>query len=296
MLIFKLERLILFLLLSASIVVNAFAFASAFPENLTTGNYGININSSISPITVTTDRQTYDDSNKILISGSTRDYVQNTPITVIIRSPVGNVVLIAQLPLSSNKTFSTVVNPGGNLWQLGGTYEVDVTYGSSSKSAKTTFKFSGSSTLTPSPKSFSVDGTNFTINYGITNGNILGMRTDSQSKSLLVAIQTSSDGILTLVLPRALIDAKEKNHDTDYFVLLDEQQADFNEINTTSTERTLSIPFVDGTEEVEIMGTQIVPEFGLTVNLIFLISILLIIVVTSRFGSRFIMTLTSKKT
>ncbi|VVC05221.1 Uncharacterised protein [uncultured archaeon] len=291
MLIFEIKRFILPILLCASIMVQAFPYASPFPENLTSGNYGITINSSVSPITVTTDRQSYDDGSKILISGSTRDYVPNTPITVIIRNPLGNVVMIAQLPLSTDKTYSTMVTPGGTLWHAGGTYEVDVTFGNVAKSAKTTFKFSGSKFPQISPNLFSVDGTNFTVQYDMTNGNVLGMKTDSQSKSLLVAIQTTNDGVLTLVLPRALIDAKAGNQDNAYFVLLDEQEADFSETNTTSTDRTLSIPFVAGTEEIEIMGTQILPEFGPPVSLIFAIALLSIIVVTSKIWSRFILCL-----
>ena len=289
MLIFGLKRFVLPVLLCASIMVQAFAYASPFPENLTNGDYAITINSSISPITVTTDRQSYEDGDKILIFGSTRDYVPNTPITTIIRNPLGNVVMISQLPLFANKTYSTVVIPGGILWQMGGTYEVYVTFGNEAKSAKITFQFSGSKILTLSPKSFTVDGTNSTVQYNVTNGNVLGMKNDYQSKSLLVAIQTINDGVLTLDLPRTLIDAKAGNQDDAYFVLLDGQQADFSETNTTPTDRTLSIPFVDGTEEIEIMGTQIIPEFGSTMTLIFAVAILSIIVMTSKIGSRFIL-------
>ncbi len=262
------------------------AFVSAFTssDNSTSGNY-VTMNSSVSPITVTTDSQSYGDGNKILISGFTRDYILNTPITVMIRNPLGNIVMIAQVPLEPDKTYSTVVTTGGTLWQTAGTYEVDVTFGTVARSAKTTFQFSGSGNLITPPNLFTVEGANSTVTYEMTNGKVLGMKIDSQSKSLLVAIQTSNDGVLTITLPRALIDAKVGNQDDKYFILLDGQEADFSETNTTSTDRTLSIPFVYGTEEIEIMGTQVVPEFGQMVPLILAIAIISIIVVSARIGT-----------
>jgi len=274
---------------SASIIVPAFATVLQSPYNSTRENYVITMNSSVSPITVTTDNQSYSDGNKILISGYTRDYIPNLPITVMIRNPLGNIIMIAQVPLRTDKTYSTIVIPGGTLWQGTGTYEVDVTFGTVARSAKTTFQFSGYELPITPTNSFVVEGTNYTITYDITDGKVLGMRTDSQAKSLLVAIQTSNDGILTITLPRSLIDAKSGSLDDQYFVLLDGQEADFSETNTTLTDRTLSIPFVDGTEEIEIIGTQVVPEFGPIVALILAIAIISILALSAKIGPRYIL-------
>jgi predicted secreted protein with PEFG-CTERM motif len=287
-LILGLEKFVLLIIvLNTFITVPAFASTFSSPDNSTSGNYVISMNSSVSPITVTTDSQSYDNGNKIQILGSTRDYIPDTPITVMIRNPLGNVVMIAQVPLGPDKTYSTVITTGGTLWQSAGTYEVDVTFGTAARSAKTTFQFSGSSTLITPQNLFTVEGTNSTVTYDITNGKVLGMKIDSQAKSLLVAIQTSNDGVLTITLPRALIDAKVGSHDDKYFILLDGHEADFSETNATSTDRTLSIPFVYGTEEIEIMGTQVVPEFGHMITLILVIAIISVIAVSARFRTRF---------
>jgi len=256
-------------------------------DNSNNENYGIAMNSSASPITVTTDNQSYGDGSKIVISGYTRDYIPNMPITVMIRNPLGNIIMVAQVPLGTDKTYSTVVTTGGIIWQAAGTYEVDVTFGTVERSAKTTFQFSGSELPPPPPNSFAVEGTNFTITYDITNGKVLGMKTDSQAKSLLVAIETTGAGVLTITLPRPLIDAKAGNIDDKYFVLVNVQEADFAETNTSATDRTLSIPFEDGAEEIEIIGTKVVPEFGPIITLILAIAIISIIVVTSKMGPRF---------
>ena len=135
--------------------------------------------------------------------------------------------------------------------------------------------------------SSAVEGSNYTVTYNITNGKVLGMKIDPQAKSLLVAVGTTGDGALTISLPRALIDSKAGNLDDKYYVLVNAQEADFIETNTAASIRTLSIPLVDGAEEVEIMGTRIVPEFDSIVTAILAIGIISIIAVTSKFGSRF---------
>jgi predicted secreted protein with PEFG-CTERM motif len=286
-LVFVLRIVLLVTILGPSIIVPAFAYMMA-SDNSTNENYGIAMNSSVSPITVTTDSQSYGDGSKIVISGYTRDYIPNMPITVMVRNPLGNIVMVAQVPLGTDKTYSTIVTTGGSIWQAAGTYEVDVTFGTVERSAKTTFQFAGSKPPTPPPNSFAVEGTNYTVTYDITNGKVLGMKTDSQAKSLLVAIQTTGDGMLTITLPRTLVDAKAGNMDDKFFVLVDSQEADFAETNTTTTDRTLSIPFEDGTEEIEIIGTQVVPEFGPLVTLILVIAIMSIIAVTSKIRLKFI--------
>lgn len=268
-------------------IVPAFASLGS-TQNFTGGNYTVAMNSSVSPITVTANNQSYKDGDRIQISGTTRDYIQDMPITVIVRNPVGNIVVIAQVPLKSDKTYSTTIQSGGPLWQTSGTYEIDVSFGTTDRSATTSFQFAGSKVQSPS-NTIAVGGTNFTVPYGITNGKVLGMKIDSQSKSLLVAVQTTDDGIFTVTLPRAIIDAKAVNQDEQYYVLMDGAEADFDETSTTPTERTLSIPFVGGTEEIEIIGTQVIPEFDSLVTLALAIAITIIVVISAKTRLQFIL-------
>jgi len=238
------------------------------------------------PITVTTDKTSYNDGDKITISGTTRDYMSGTPVAVIIRNPIGNVVSISQVDLVSDRTYSTSVTAGGGLWQAAGTYEVDVQFGSKDRSAKTTFQFSGS-TGPSQGTTIPVEGTDFSVSYSITNGKVLGIKADVPSKSLIVSIQTTGDGVLTITLPRALIDAKMNDQtDDQFFVLTDGQEADFTEAKT-ATDRTLTIPFTDGTEQIEIIGTWIIPEFGQIAALVLAIAVISIIAVSAKTGLRF---------
>src|SRR5690348_3150608 len=192
------------------------------------------------PITVTTDKTSYNDGDKLTISGTTQDYISGTPVSVIVRNPIGNVVQIAQVDLGSDRTYSTTITVGGSsLWQAAGTYEVDVQFGSKDRSAKTTFDFTGSKGGTPG-NTIKVDGTDLSVSYSITNGKVLGIKADIPSKSLIVSIQTTGDGQLTIDLPRALINATspQTGQDDKYFVLVDGQEEDgFQETSTTATDK-----------------------------------------------------------
>jgi len=74
---------------------------------------------------------------------------------------------------------------------------------------------------------------------------------------LIIKIFTTSNGQLTITLPRALIDAVLENGDDDeFFVLVDSVEVNFDETKTSS-DRTLTISFSDGNEEIEIIGTSV---------------------------------------
>ena len=232
------------------------------------------------PITVTTDQESYADGETIVISGESKDIISGVQVSIVVTNPIGNRVAIQQVELEPDKTYSTSITAGGGLWKAAGTYTVKVQYGSDNRSNETTFEFSGSAG-TPSGKKIHVDGTDFDVSYNITGGKVLGITADIEGKSLLVSIQTTSDGTLTITLPRELIDAKINGADDSFFVLIDGEEVEFGE-ETTSTDRTLTINFQDGAEEIEIIGTQIVPEFGAIAALVLAVAIISIIAVSAK--------------
>jgi len=267
------------------------AFASPYStQNLTNTNstLGNTFPSSASAVTVTTDKPSYNDGGKVTISGSTKDYISGTPVTVIVRNPIGNVIKVDQVDLGTDRTYSTTIMAGGGLWQAAGTYSVLVEFGSKDRSATTTFQFTGSG---GGPgNTIKVVGTDFSVTYSITNGKVLGITADIPAKSLKVSIETSDKGVLTITLPRGLIDSKKSDNQTDdaYVILNDGQQnTDFQETTTTQTDRTLSIPFENGTTQIEIIGTWIIPEFGPIAALVLAIAIISIIAVSAKTGLRF---------
>ena len=63
--------------------------------------------------------------------------------------------------------------------------------------------------------------------------------------SLLVYIESTNDGSITLTIPRSVFDATINDEDDQFFVLVDGEEVDFEEI-VTSNDRTLTINFLAG--------------------------------------------------
>ena len=132
---------------SGAILLLSFSILSFGMPNLA------NAQSAEFPLSVETDFPGYAENSEIIISGEVKesslsDYTQ--PITLMIVSPDGNIVKIAQLDLNSSNEFSTTLVAGGPLWKAGGDYTVKVNYGA--QKAETTFNYAGGSgNIAPEP-------------------------------------------------------------------------------------------------------------------------------------------------
>jgi predicted secreted protein with PEFG-CTERM motif len=119
------------------------------------------------------------------------------------------------------------------------------------------------------------------ISYEIKNGKVINVIPDMDAVSLLVYIESSDDGSITLTIPRSVLDATVNNGEGEFFVLVDGEEVDFEEI-ITLTDRTLTINFSAGTEEIEIIGTFVIPEFGTIAAMILAVAIISIIAISSK--------------
>ena len=99
------------------------------------------------------------------------------------------------------------------------------------------------------------------VRYDITGATINDISISPQDTSLIISLKSTGDGNLTMTLPRSLIDAKEGANDDQFFVLVDGADTDFAE-NKTPTDRTITVSIPQDTSQVEVIGTQVVPEFG----------------------------------
>ena len=248
-----------------------------------------------SSIVVTTDKTSYSEGETILVTGEVRDLYSGTPVSVIVKAPNGNLVSIAQITVGADKKFSTEVTAGGALMKAVGAYTVTVQYGTENRSATATFEFGGSTVTPPTPvdqgtvtdTTVSVDGTNDVIGYEITGGKILSIMPDLDengkiiSTSLIVNIDASEDGSLTLTIPRTILDATMNGEDDEFFILVDGEEVDFDE-SKTSTSRTVTIPFQAGAEVIDIIGTFVIPEFGTIAAMVLAVAIVSIIAVSAK--------------
>ena len=125
----------------------------------------------------------------------------------------------------------------------------------------------------------------FNVDYAITGGggNVVNVIPDSEANSVIVELEaTTEQGVLTITLPRDVMDAKiSDDEDDDFFVLVDGEEVVFEETKTDA-DRTLAIEFPAGAEEVEIIGTFVVPEFGTIAMMILAVAIISIIAISAR--------------
>ena len=242
-----------------------------------------------SSIVVTTDKSSYSEGETIMVTGEVRDLYSQTPVSVIVKAPNGNLVSIAQITVGADKKFSTEITAGGGLMKAEGSYTITVQYGTENRSTTTSFEFGGS-TSNPTPidpvaqitdTTVSVEGSTDLITYEITGGKITGVMPDVNANSLIIAIDATDDGSLTITIPKSVLLSETNGEDDDLFILIDGEEVDFDETRS-STDRTLTIQFPTGAEEIEIIGTWVVPEFGTIAAMILAVAIISIIAVSAK--------------
>lgn len=107
----------------------------------------------------------------------------------------------------------------------------------------------------------------YPIWYKLTNGTVVGTPLDLPAKALLFEINTTSNGQLTVELPRAIIDSKNGSDDVPYFVSVYDikslggpMKISPEEINNDDI-RILKINFTKDITEIEIVGTFFVEKY-----------------------------------
>jgi predicted secreted protein with PEFG-CTERM motif len=131
-------------------------------------------------------------------------------------------------------------------------------------------------------KELEIGNASYQIRYQISGDNQLNeIWVQRDNITLAAEIRALSDGVLIIELPRDVIDSKKQsNNDDVYAVFIDGQLVPYDEIMNNTHARILSIEFGNGSEQIEITGTHIVPEFGPLAALVLAISIAGVVVVT----------------
>jgi len=113
-----------------------------------------------------------------------------------------------------------------------------------------------------------VSNTDYLVNYQISNGEITKISPNLETSSLIINVNSSEQGELTLGLLRGLIDSRIDSGDGDLLILINGEPTNQFKESRTSTDRTLVISFPADTEQIEIIGTFVVPEFGVFTSLV----------------------------
>lgn len=245
-------------------------------------------------LTVATDKAEYTTGDDIKISGNVGAVSGNQPALIQVFNPNGAAYRFDQIKdIGADGSYSYMLKVGGKLGMTG-QYNVKVTYNNVSK--ETTFKFTsteqqggggGNATGWSTAKLVITanDGTKAThdIKYKITGGTLKNMTGNQAETTLTAMITATGDGQLTLQLPRNIIDSKNGTDDSDYVVFVD-QVEDVADDDMGATTRTVTINFSEGAEQIDIVGTSMVPEFGSIAAIVLAVAIVGIIVATTRYS------------
>jgi len=113
-----------------------------------------------------------------------------------------------------------------------------------------------------------------TLSHSASSGSVSSIMTNSDDATLVVAIDTSDDGELSINLDSDYITAFD---DGSYFVLVNGEEVAFSQDGND-----LTIPFEAGTEKIEIVGSVVVPEFGTIAMIVLAVAIVSIIAITAK--------------
>jgi predicted secreted protein with PEFG-CTERM motif len=239
------------------------------------------------PVSVWTDAKVYDHESEVVVSGYVANLRGDAPVTVTVIGPQNNIVRVEQVEVSEDNTFETVFSTAGALFNANGMYTVRVQYGPQEINDKATIELVGEA---PSGEAACGDGELavkgggevFCVPFEATGAVVTGSSVSSATKSLILKIQTESDGSISLAIPRDVLDAAEDGSDVDFIVLVDDEEADFEEVDSDDSTRWVDITFEDGASQIEIIGTYAVPEFGTMAAIILAVAIVSIIAVSAR--------------
>jgi hypothetical protein len=219
-------------------------------------------------ISAKTDRSSYIFGDTIVISGAVKTVLNRDTIAIQILDPYSNVIKSTQTSVLQDGSYIASVEITGSEWKSGGDYTVLVQYGSEAQT-KTTFAFTV--TTAPIHDTYQVQVTNnhqtYFVPYTIFGGSVTNMAVNTSNLSLTVSILSVNYGAITLSLPRSLIDAKTSDG-TDYpfTILIDGVEITPQKEQVTSSDRTLTIQFLQGDNNIQIIGTSVASQNNSNMN------------------------------
>jgi len=109
----------------------------------------------------------------------------------------------------------------------------------------------------------------------VTDGQITGIIADTTDTAIVINLETTNDGILSITTSDFLI---RPFSDGGFFVLVDGEEID----SATYENKILAIPYTAGVEKIEVYGSYVVPEFGAITIFVLGIAIVSIVVLSRK--------------
>ena len=239
----------------------------------------IDPNQEPSSLTFNIESDTFDHDSIIIITGQVKT-VKDMDVSIVVTSPIGSVVQIDQVKLSSDGSFSTTINTANAMMKYDGEYKILATYGSDISHFDYFTLVGGdeAGSMTGHEEHHEEDVLDLAneVDYSISGGSVDGVTANTNGNSLVIAIHDAEDGgELTITLPSDVI---TPFNDGTFFVLVNDEESD----DASQDGNTITVPFDADATTVEIIGTHVVPEFGTIAAIILAVAITSIIVLSAK--------------
>lgn len=222
--------------------------------------------SSSDGITASIDNTSYKPGDKVTITGTVKNVINEDPVTILIRSPIQNVYAVGQVEIHSNVFVHDFVI-GDN--SKPGVYTVEIRYGEQS----TKLQFTLTSGLIQ----------NIPVESGFirVRGDVLDLikykdaRVSLEENSITIPFETQStmDTIpQEFDIPKEVIDAKQS-----LIIEADGKTLNCSETETSNS-RILDCFIPTSASELKIIGTSVIPEFGSVALFVLILSLISLIV------------------
>ncbi len=134
--------------------------------------------------------------------------------------------------------------------------------------------------VSPNSMSVKAEGHDFDVQVASNSTSVSDLNFDEQNKKLSFTVQgdAGTKGVTEITIPKPLLSG-------DLTVMIDGQamaQSDVVETASTDTETTLELNYHHSTHQIDIVGTNAVPEFSSVVSLVLVASVLTMIVISSQ--------------
>lgn len=134
--------------------------------------------------------------------------------------------------------------------------------------------------VSPNSMSVKAEGHDFDVEVASNSTSVSNLNFDEQNKKLSFTVQgdTGTKGVTEITIPKSLLSG-------DLTVMIDGQamaQSDVVETASTDTDTTLELNYHHSTHQIDIVGTNAVPEFSSVASLVLVVSVLTVVALSSR--------------
>ncbi len=279
-----------FALLAVLTAVGTLTMSSAYADELPQACVGCSMDDARAaanemllddiPVSVWTDKTSYGHSDMIMVMGQVANVASGFPVTITVVSPLNSIVTVDQITVADDGSFETTLNTAGAMWKYDGTYTIKANYGSADKKNSVKVELTGGVAYEPTyetPTTSKQCGANeitadgHCVPFSISGGAVTSATLNTNDNSIVINISSTDDGTLTVTPSKTV-------QDGIFMVLVDGEQWDDVEIVANK----VTVMFPAGTEQIEIIGTFVVPEFGTIAAMILAVAIISIIAVSAK--------------